>query len=72
MDVAAWRWRGSFRARTDRKREVVHVLEAPWPEGARLEPAVWELEEVRWAALDDPPGRLGPSTVAAEAVLRGG
>ncbi len=69
VDVAAWRRRGSFRARTDRKREVVHVLEAPWPPAVAPRPAPWELEEVRWATLDDPPGRLGPSTIAAAALL---
>jgi len=70
VDVAHWRVRGVFRARTDCKRETIHVLEARWPAGVRPRPAPWELEEVRFAALDDPPGRLGPSTLAARAVLR--
>ncbi len=72
VDVTAWRRRGSFRARTDRKRETVHVVEAAWPAGAVLRPADWELEECRWSSLERPPGRLGPSTVAAVAVLSSG
>jgi 8-oxo-dGTP pyrophosphatase MutT (NUDIX family) len=70
VDVEAWRQLGTFAARTDRKRETVHVLEASCPAGAQLRPAPGELEEVRWSALDAPPGRLGPSTRSALAVLR--
>ena len=69
VDVERWRSLGTFTARTDRKRETIHVLEATCPPGARLRPASGELEETRWATLEAPPGRLGPSTRAAAAFV---
>ena len=68
-DVASWDEVGTSVGYWYGKDEALTVFAAPWPGGpVRRDPV--EIATVAWHALEAPPVPLGPTTVAALAVVR--
>ena len=70
VDLADWRAAGVLGARTDHKRETIHVFVARRPPGAGVRFAQAELEEARWVREAAPPAPLGEVSAQALALLR--
>ena len=69
-DVAVWRELGEARGEWYGKSEALTVFSAPWP-GGPVRPDPIEIATSAWFPLDAPPHPLGPTTVAALAVVVG-
>jgi 8-oxo-dGTP diphosphatase len=69
VDLEDWQAVGVLRARTDRKRETIHVFVARRSPTAGLRLARAELEEARWVCEATPPQPLGQVSARALALL---